>query len=67
MKIKLRCLGCGHVMELDEAYEDYEGEVRCWGCTALLDVKLQESKLKTMSFVRFTRPSAEEALERSLG
>ena len=48
MIIKLNCLGCGHSMELGDAYEDYEGEVRCWGCGAALDVVLCEGKLRSM-------------------
>jgi DNA-directed RNA polymerase subunit N (RpoN/RPB10) len=48
MRIKLNCLSCGHPLELDEAYEDYQGEVRCWGCRAVLEVTLQEGKLRSM-------------------
>jgi hypothetical protein len=48
MRIKLNCLACGHSMDLGDAYEDYEGEVRCWGCQAVLDVTLSEGKLRRM-------------------
>ena len=48
MRIKLNCLSCGHPMDLGEAYQDYAGEVRCWGCQALLDVELRDGKLLTM-------------------
>ena len=62
--MKIRCLACGHSMDLAEAYEDYEGQIKCWGCTGVLDVKLQEGKLRSMKFVNFARPSTDEALER---
>ena len=65
MRIKLNCIACGHAFDLGDAYEDYEGEVKCWGCTAVLEVKLHQGKLKTMKFVKFTRPSADEALKRT--
>lgn len=48
MKIKLSCLACGHSMELGEAYEDYQGEIRCWGCRAVADVTLRQGKLQSM-------------------
>lgn len=48
MRIKLNCLSCGHPIELDEAYEDYQGEVRCWGCRAVVEVTLHEGKLQSM-------------------
>lgn len=48
MRIKLNCLSCGHPIELDEAYEDYQGEIRCWGCRAVVEVSLQEGKLQSM-------------------
>jgi hypothetical protein len=48
MRIKLNCLACGHLLELGEAYEDYEGEVRCWGCRTVLEIALREGKLRSM-------------------
>ncbi|HUU01258.1 MAG TPA: hypothetical protein VM425_07470 [Myxococcota bacterium] len=48
MRIRLNCLECGHPMDLGDAYEDYQGEVRCWGCRTVLDVTLQEGRLKAM-------------------
>jgi hypothetical protein len=51
MRIKLNCISCGHLMELGDAYEDYQGEVRCWGCQALVDVTLHDGKLQTMKLI----------------
>ena len=48
MGIKLSCLACGHRLDLGDAYEDYEGEVRCWGCDTALEVALHEGKLRSM-------------------
>ena len=48
MRIKLNCLSCGHLMVLGEAYESYQGEIRCWGCRATLDVTLVEGRLHSM-------------------
>jgi hypothetical protein len=35
-------------MELSDAYEDYQGEVRCWGCRTTLQVTIEKGKLKAM-------------------
>ena len=48
MRIKVYCLSCGHPMELSDAYEDYAGEVRCWGCRAVMEIALSEGKLRSM-------------------
>jgi len=48
MKIRLNCLGCGFPMALGESYENYQGEIRCWGCQAVLEVTLQEGNLLAM-------------------
>lgn len=48
MTIRVNCLACGHPTDLGDAYEDYRGEIRCWGCRAVLEVALQEGKLKAM-------------------
>ena len=48
VRIKLNCISCGHVQELSEAYENYQGQIRCWGCSATLDVSLVDGKLQSM-------------------
>ena len=48
-RIKLNCLACGHAMDLAEAYEDYQGEVRCWGCQAILEISMHEGRLQSMT------------------
>jgi ribosomal protein S27E len=47
-RIKLNCISCGHVQELSEAYENYQGQIRCWGCSTTLDVSIIEGKLQSM-------------------
>ena len=53
--MKIICLSCGHTVELDEAYSDYEGQVKCYACSALLEVKLEESLVKSVKFLKLTR------------
>jgi hypothetical protein len=48
MSIKLNCISCGHAQDLSDAYENYQGQIRCWGCSTTLDVSIIEGKLQSM-------------------
>lgn len=61
MGIKLNCLSCGHPMEIGDAYEDYEGEIRCWGCSTTLEVALREGKLRSMKMSNSSPASRPDA------
>ncbi|MEK7804946.1 MAG: hypothetical protein AAB264_04465 [Planctomycetota bacterium] len=43
--MQIRCNHCGHNFEMDEAYDNYEGEVKCWVCGAILEVKMHDGYL----------------------
>jgi len=58
--MKINCLSCGHRIELDETYSDYEGQVKCYVCSALLEVKLAESLIKSVKFIKLTRSTDNE-------
>lgn len=49
MNIVIQCRGCGHPIELSQAYEDYQGEVRCWSCRTIMVVTLRDGKLAAMA------------------
>ncbi len=59
--MKLNCLGCGNFINLSEEYETYSGCIRCNACSAMLKVKIDESRLREMEFLRFAKPSVEES------
>lgn len=62
-EFKLNCISCGHTVLLDEnVYADYEGQIKCNACSAILSVKIEDSKLKFMDFVRVSRASPEDSL-----
>lgn len=48
--MNIRCLSCGHTIDLDEAYSDYEGQIKCYTCSALLEVKLSDSIIQSVNF-----------------
>ncbi|MEI8242248.1 MAG: hypothetical protein WCI17_03185 [bacterium] len=47
--MKINCLSCGHNITLeDETYNDYEGAIKCFACSAILEVKLAEGCVKSV-------------------
>jgi hypothetical protein len=46
--IKLSCLSCGHSLDVGDAYDNYQGPVRCWVCQALMNVTLEDGMLRGM-------------------
>jgi len=59
--MKLNCLRCGHKIDLDDAYDDYEGQVKCYVCGSLLEIKAQEAKLRTVRLLLDAFTSLEAA------
>jgi ribosomal protein S27E len=47
--MKINCLSCGHKVDLDDVYDDYEGEVKCFACGATLHIKTQQGHLKSVN------------------
>lgn len=53
--MNINCLSCGHTIELDEVYSDYAGQVKRYACSTLLEVKLEESLVESVKFLKLTR------------
>jgi DNA-directed RNA polymerase subunit RPC12/RpoP len=58
--MRINCLNCGHKIELDDVYDDYEGLIKCMTCRTLLSIKTEDSKLKGVGFAP-TAPSIGQA------
>ena len=56
--IKINCLSCGFKIDLDDAYDDYEGEVKCHTCHALSEVKLDQGNIKKVRIVSSAKLAA---------
>jgi len=51
--LKIRCLSCSHNINLEyESYSDYGGEIKCYACGAILEVKLSEEHVKSVKLLR---------------
>jgi hypothetical protein len=42
--MRINCLSCGHKVELDDAYDDFEGLVKCL-CGTMLEIRTDAGKL----------------------
>jgi uncharacterized Zn finger protein len=49
--MKVNCLSCGHNVNLDEVYDDYKGQVKCFACGALLEIKTHLGQLTSVNIV----------------
>jgi hypothetical protein len=38
-------------VDLDDVYDDYEGEVKCFACGAILHIKTEQGHLKSVNLV----------------
>ena len=55
--MKINCLSCGHKVELDDAYDDFEGPVKCL-CGAMLHIRTEEGMLKSIKVAEpLSRPA----------
>jgi hypothetical protein len=60
--MKINCLACGHSVDLDDDYGDYTGLIKCFVCSALLDIVTEEGQIKAVRFVKIVR-GGDETLE----
>ena len=47
--MKLNCLSCGHSVDLHRDYDDYEGQVKCFVCDALLTILTEDGHVKRVT------------------
>lgn len=52
--MNIRCLSCGHTIDLDETYSDYEGQIKCYTCQALLEVQLSDGLVRSSNLYKQT-------------
>lgn len=51
----VNCLCCGHKIDLGNAYGAYEGQVKCFACGALLELKTEDGDIRSVKFVKQVR------------
>lgn len=55
--MRINCLNCGHKIELDDVYDDYDGMVKCTTCRQLLTLKTEDGKLRGVNFAQSPAPT----------
>ena len=63
--MKVNCLSCGHALDLRDAYDDYEGQVRCFICASLLSIRTQDGCVKSVAVAHSPREAAVCAPEKT--
>ena len=50
--MKINCLSCGFKVDLADAYDDYEGQVKCYACGGMLEIKTEEGNVRAVKSVK---------------
>jgi len=56
--MRIICLSCGHKVDVDSSYDDYDGQIKCVVCGAILKIKTEEGKLKSVDIVKLGKKSS---------
>jgi ribosomal protein S27E len=49
--MKINCISCGHKIDLDDCYSDYEGQIKCYVCGALINIRTEDGNIKSAELV----------------
>jgi transcription elongation factor Elf1 len=60
--MKLNCLSCGHSVDLRDDYSDYNGQVKCFVCGALLTIRTEDGLIKNVTLPPRTPRSSDEVV-----
>ena len=62
--MKINCLSCGLKMDLADAYDNYEGQVKCFACGAILEIATQNGSVCSVTLAEgHAEPPVEEVIE----
>jgi DNA-directed RNA polymerase subunit N (RpoN/RPB10) len=48
LKVKINCLGCGFKVDVADAYDDYEGPIKCFACGTVMEIVTRDGSLRTV-------------------
>jgi DNA-directed RNA polymerase subunit N (RpoN/RPB10) len=53
MKMQIKCISCGREINLDhEVFENYAGPIKCFCCSAMMEVKTAQGALCSLLLAR---------------
>ncbi len=47
--MKINCTSCGFKIDLDEVYDDYEGQIKCFACGRSLNLFTADGKIVSLT------------------
>ena len=66
--MEINCLGCGFKVDLADAYDDYAGQIKCFGCGAIMEIETRAGNIRAVNAVTEEQiPVVEEFVVRSVG
>ena len=63
--MNVNCLSCGHSLDLREAYDDYQGQIRCFICGSLLTIHAEDGRVKSVELTQDRRRAVAAATEKA--
>ena len=60
--MKLNCLSCGHCVDLRNDYSDYNGQIKCFVCGALLTIRTEDGLIKSVTLTSRMAQNSDAAL-----
>jgi len=60
--MKLNCLSCGHSIDLRRDYADYNGQVKCFVCGALLTIRTEDGQIRSVTLTPRTPQNSDARL-----
>ena len=63
--MKVNCISCGHTVDLRDSYDDYQGQIKCFTCGALLAIRTEGGEIKSVEYVS-GKPQSSESVTRQM-
>lgn len=60
--MKINCISCGHKIDLDDAYDDYEGQIKCYVCGSILEIQTREGGVRSVRLAKWVDEAQGQAV-----
>jgi DNA-directed RNA polymerase subunit RPC12/RpoP len=62
--MEINCVSCGFKVDLADSYDNYQGQVKCFACGAILDITTLEGNVCSVTLAEgLAEPPVEEVIE----
>ena len=62
--MEINCVSCGFKVDLTDSYDNYQGQVKCFACGAILDITTQNGNVCSVTLAEgLAEPPVEEVIE----